>query len=274
MNTTSSLGARRPGSVLVALGALLAIVVGACTTGATPEPSASLPLEGTAWQLASYVGPEGTEVPVPKGVAATANFEGGTVSGNGGCNQYTGPYTIGINALTIGPIASTKMACAGPGGTLENLYFVALGQVASYTIDDVTLLLENADGDAILTFGQAEETALTGTEWLATGVNNGNGGVVSVLTGTELTAVFGEDGTVAGTGGCNEYSGPYTTDGESIDIGPLASTMKLCSEPAGVDDQESQFFAALDAATTYQISGDVLELRDDGGALQVSFTTK
>ncbi len=274
MDTTSLLRAGRRGPGLVALAALLALVVGACTTGATPEPSASLPLEGTAWQLASYVGPEGTEVPVPKGVAATATFEGGTVSGNGGCNQYTGSYTVDGDALTIGPVASTRMACAGPGGTLEDLYFVALGQVASYTIDDVTLLLENADGDAILTFEQAEETALTGTEWVATGVNNGKGGVVSVLTGTELTAVFGEDGTVAGNGGCNEYSGSYTVDGESIDIGPLASTMKLCNEPAGVDDQESQFFAALDAATTYQVSGDVLELRDDSGALQVSFTTK
>lgn len=263
-------GARR----FVAMGALLALVAAACTTGATPEPKANLPLEGTAWQLASYIGPEGTELPVPDGVAATASFEGGTVSGNGGCNRYNGSYTLDGDKLTIGPVASTQMACEGPAGTLESLYFVALGQVASYAIDDVTLLLKNADGDAILTFEQAEETALTGTEWVATGVNNGNEAVVSVLAGTELTALFAEDGSVSGNGGCNQYNGPYTVDGESIDIGPLASTMKLCNEPAGVDDQESQFFAALDAATTYAISGDVLELRDDSGALQVSFTAK
>jgi heat shock protein HslJ len=257
-----------------ASGALLALLVAACTTGATQAPEANLPLEGTTWQLASYVGPEGTEVAVPAGVAATATFQDGSVSGDGGCNRYSGPYTLDGNKLTIGPVASTQMACEGPSGTLESLYFVALGQVASYAIDDVTLLLENADGRAILTLEQARETALAGTEWVATGVNNGNEAVVSVLAGTELTALFAEDGTVAGNGGCNEYTGSYAVEGESIDIGPLASTKKLCNEPAGVDDQEIQFFAALDAATTHTIIGDVLELRDDSGALQVSFATK
>jgi heat shock protein HslJ len=258
----------------VALAALTAVALAACTTGATPAARSGLPLEGTSWQLSSYVGPEGTEVPVPDGVAATARFEGGTVSGTGGCNSYTAAYTLDGEELTIDPVASTMMACEGPAGTLENLYFAALGLVGSYAIDDVTLRLNDTDGKTILTFEQATETALTGTKWIATGVNNGSEAVVSVLAGAELTAVFAEDGTVAGSGGCNAYNGPYATDGSSIDIGPLASTKKLCGEPAGVDDQEAQFLAALDNATTYAITGDTLELRDDSGALQVSFSSR
>ena len=47
--------------------------------------------------------------------------------------------------------------------------------------------------------------------------------------------------------------------------------MKLCISPTGVDEQRAQFLAAMQAATMYTIAGSNLELRDDGGALQVSF---
>jgi len=47
--------------------------------------------------------------------------------------------------------------------------------------------------------------------------------------------------------------------------------MKLCNSPTGVDEQETYFLAAMQAATMYTIAGSKLELRDGGGALQVSF---
>jgi len=95
--------------------------------------------------------------------------------------------------------------------------------------------------------------------------------VSSVVIDTTLTAIFTGAGTVAGSGGCNDYSGPYTSDASTIKIGPLAATMKLCNSPTGVDEQRAQFLAAMQAATMYTIAGSRLELRDDGGALQVSF---
>ena len=76
---------------------------------------------------------------------------------------------------------------------------------------------------------------------------------------------------MAGSGGCNDYSGPYASDATTIKIGPLAATRKLCNTPTGVDEQETQFLTAMQAATKWSIAGSKLELRDDGGALQVSF---
>jgi heat shock protein HslJ len=73
---------------------------------------------------------------------------------------------------------------------------------------------------------------------------------------------------VAGNGGCNQFNGPYAIDGDAIEIGPLVATKMAC--PAL--DQEGAYFAALEAATTWSISADQLELRDAEGALQVSFT--
>ena len=96
-----------------------------------------------------------------------------------------------------------------------------------------------------------------------------SGGVASVAAGTEVTAIFAEDGTVAGSGGCNTFNGTYTVDGAGIAFGPIASTKMACEQPAM--DQETTFFAALAASSTYAISGDELELRDPDGALQVGF---
>jgi heat shock protein HslJ len=66
------------------------------------------------------------------------------------------------------------------------------------------------------------------------------------------------DGTVSGTAGCNTYSGSYTIDGETITIGPLASTLKFCVEPEGVMEQETTYLGLLQSAETFSVRGDTL----------------
>jgi heat shock protein HslJ len=104
-----------------------------------------------------------------------------------------------------------------------------------------------------------------------TGYNDGNQAVVSVIIDTELTADFGMDGNLSGSSGCNSYTATYKTSGESIEIGPAASTRKMCSEPAGVMDQEAQYLKSLETGASYRLDGDKLELRTTDGALAVSF---
>jgi heat shock protein HslJ len=119
-----------------------------------------------------------------------------------------------------------------------------------------------------------ESQDLTGTSWEAIGYNNGKQAVTSVIAGTQMDIQFGKDGTVSGNSGCNTYSGSYTVNGNQIQIGPLASTMMACEDPAGLMDQEQQYLAALQTATTYQIEGNVLQLRTADGALAADFNKK
>jgi len=63
-------------------------------------------------------------------------------------------------------------------------------------------------------------------------------------------------------------------NGNQVTIGPLASTMMFCEDPAGTMDQEAQYLAALQTAATYQIENNVLELRTTDGALAANFTKK
>lgn len=276
---------RRRALGLAAPFATVALVLAACATGggsgttaASPTAVAEVPseapagaptLEGTNWQLTGYAGPQGNTVPVPELVAATAVFEGGTVSGNAGCNSYNGSYTLEGDTITVGGLALTKMACPDVQMALESAFTTMLGNVESWSIRADVLELQTEGGKVGLTFVAAENPALTGTRWVATGINNGKGAVTSVVGGVEVTAVFAEDGNVAGSGGCNGYSASYTVDGSSITIGPTAGTMMACADD--VNTQETAYYAALAAATTFGFRDGNLELRDDGGALQVSY---
>jgi heat shock protein HslJ len=163
----------------------------------------------------------------------------------------------------------TQMACPDVQMALESAFTTVLGNVESWSIRGDVLELQTAGGKVGLTFVAVEDPALTGTRWVATGINNGKGGVTSVVGGVEVTAVFAEDGNVAGSGGCNGYSASYTVDGSSIRIGPTAGTMMACADD--VNTQETAYHAALVAATTFGFRDGNLELRDDGGALQVSY---
>ena len=269
----------------IALTAALALAACSSTAGGSGSPAASSAastaaasaaaatgLEGTLWRLTEYLGPEGNAVPVPEAISASATFADATVSGNAGCNDYTGGYTVDGDKLTIGPLAATKKACGPAESAVETVFLTAMGQVATYSVSGDTLELKTAEAKVGLKFTATPAAGLTKTRWVATGVNNGTGGVTSIVADTTLTAIFAEGGTVAGSGGCNDYNGSYTSDASTIKIGPLATTRKLCNTPTGVDEQETQFLAAMQAATKYTIAGSKLELRDDAGALQVSFS--
>jgi heat shock protein HslJ len=256
---------------LVLVGVLAACGSTSSDSGAATAAADALPLEDTSWGLVSYSDGDGGTVEVPDEVAATARFVDGSVSGSGGCNRFSGPYLLDGDELSIGPVASTMMACGGPQADVEQAYFLALDATASYRTDASSLTLLDEAGQAVLTFDVVEPVSLTGTEWTATGVNTGTDAVSSVVAGASVTATFGEDGTVSGSAGCNTFTGQYSAEDGVIEIGPLASTKKAC-EPAEVMTQEAAFLAAMQNATAYAIDGDALELRDDSGALQVGFT--
>ena len=116
-----------------------------------------------------------------------------------------------------------------------------------------------------------EPTRLAETLWQLTGYNNGKGGFVSVLADAEVTAVFGEDGTLSGSAGCNNYTAGYQVERSDISIGPIAATQKMCAEPEGIMEQEIQYLTALESATTYQIRGEQLELLNAEGTRLASY---
>jgi heat shock protein HslJ len=82
--------------------------------------------------------------------------------------------------------------------------------------------------------------------------------------GVVPTAGFHE-GTVRGSTGCNQYTAPYTVDGDSLDVGTGATTLRACEPPR--DEVERQYVRALGQVTTWARDGDELVLSDAEGEL-------
>ncbi len=228
------------------------------------------PLEGTQWELMTYNNGNNALVSVNPDSRITAFFENGKLNGSAGCNNYSGGYEIEGNNIEIGPLASTMMMCPDPGiMDQEQLYLAALGSAASYKILANRLELLNGEGATAAIYTVAPPVSLESQSWEVVSYNNGKEAVVSLIIGSRITAEF--DGQqINGSGGCNNYFGAYEADGENISIGPLANTEMFCVDPEGVMDQEQQYLAALQSATTYRIDDDRLEMRTADGALAVS----
>lgn len=60
------------------------------------------------------------------------------VSGNSSCNNFSGTVKINGNALSFGPLMSTKMACPGDG---EQVFFKNIERVTSFSAQDSTLTM-------------------------------------------------------------------------------------------------------------------------------------
>ena len=233
------------------------------------ESAESAGIEGATWQLVSVADDSGALVEVPAGVEATATFADGTVSGSSGCNNYSASYTLDGDSLSIMPGPMTMMACPEPQMSVEMQLMAAYGATASFAISDGQLTLLDGTGNPVATFAVLEPASLTGITWVALFYNNGRGAAVSVLADTQITAIFGDDGSLSGSAGCNNYMGGYTTDGSSIAIEPPASTRKAC--PDAIMQQEAEYLLALPTAATFTIQGDKLELRTADGALVASY---
>ncbi len=229
-------------------------------------------LEGTPWQMVALADENGEPVETLPDVEVTALFENGRVSGTDGCNNYSGAYSVDGTDLTVGPeMMGTMMACPGPIMDQAGAYTAALISAARYAIVDNQLRIMNDTGRTVVTYDVRVPTSLTGTTWNAIGYNNGKEAVVSIAIDTEITAVFGEDGTLSGSAGCNNYSAGYEADDVNIKIGPAAVTMMMCAEPEGVMDQETLYLAALSMAEVYSIDGDRLQLRTSEGSLVADY---
>lgn len=243
---------------------LLAVVITACAGAEESEDS----LVGTVWNLTSLNG----ESLVPT-TSITAEFsEDGRVAGSSGCNNYAAAYEVDGSNITFNmtPTATTLMACPDPVMKQERGYLSALDAAATFEVSDDELVLFDASGNSIAIFGAVSQD-LAGSSWEVIGYNNGKGGVVSVIIGTQITAYFAEDGELTGNAGCNEYFGPYETDGEKISMGPFGTSRKACQEPEGIMDQENQYLAALETADTYKIEGNRMNMRTAEGATIANF---
>jgi len=104
--------------------------------------------------------------------------------------------------------------------------------------------------------GRQSLADLAGVEWVLTNFGRDD----PAPNGVKVTLTFAA-GRIAGTSGCNHYSGnvtPGDTPGTLVINMPLASTMMACPSPA--DEIEKRFLETLQSVTQYSFRAGNLAL--------------
>jgi len=125
------------------------------------QPSTS-PIEGIKWLL-EHLRDRGALAPVPTGVVATLDLTAGMASGEAGCSQLFGTYTLSGTALAFADLMRGDKACPEPRMSVQEAYLAALGSVSSWRRAGSTLELVDAPGNVVATFTQASAPSSTTT---------------------------------------------------------------------------------------------------------------
>jgi len=89
-----------------------------------------------------------------------------TISGNTGCNNFNGRFTLKGNKISFGQMASTKMFCKNMD--TEDLFFSTLEKVDSYTIENNELILLNKASEVVMKLKQTKnQTEITSIKYQA-----------------------------------------------------------------------------------------------------------
>ena len=100
-------------------------------------------LADTSWSIVAI---DGETV---SGEAYRLQFDAERLSGQAGCNRFSGPYRLAGDTLTPGPIMSTRMACPGPRIEHERRALGVLGGPVRVSFPDGDTLLLTGNGGAV-----------------------------------------------------------------------------------------------------------------------------
>lgn len=236
----------------------------ACGTGHEDAGSSAVePPTGGPWRVVELA--TGT---LHAGQPIVVTFGEGVLVGTDGCNRFRLGYALEGDALRIEPDgAATLMACPGALEDQARAWRAALD--ATRRVSRAGARVELLDGQgARLAVLERQPLDLAGSSWEVTAYNTGREAVAGVPAGVTLTLTFA-DGRMAGSAGCNRFTGSYTQEGTRLTPGSIATTRRMCAEPDGVMQVEQAFVAALEAVRRVDLEGDIVRLRDGEGALQV-----
>jgi heat shock protein HslJ len=79
------------------------------------------------------------------------------VTGNAGCNQFSGEAKVAGNSLRLGPLISTRRACVDQARMdREQRFLDAVERTRSWRIDQGHLVLLNTEGAELLRLARQE----------------------------------------------------------------------------------------------------------------------
>lgn len=231
------------------------LLVGVVACGDDTQPADTTPElanpAGTTYVLA-----EASGVEIPEASAFQLAFTDTEMSGSGGCNTMSGPYTVENSKLVAPNLAVTQIACAEDLMAFDDTVAAFLSSSPGIVIASDVMTLQSSD--ITMTFREATpvvDSALEGTTWTVTGTVQGD---VTQSLDTEPATMRLQDGTADVFAGCNTGSAPYTIDGTEITFDTLVLTRMACDDVAM--QLEATVTEMLTGTVEYDIEGTKLTI--------------
>ena len=121
----------------------------ACSSSKKVSKSATA-LAQNNWQLYSIGTSQASASEGGKMPSLSFDAQNMKVSGNAGCNNFTGTFKVDKEKLSFGDVASTKMAC--PDMVTEGNFLSALSKTATFSMYQEKLVLKDANGTQLMSF--------------------------------------------------------------------------------------------------------------------------
>lgn len=243
------------------------------------ERISSADLGGTTWTLLEL----DVDQPALAEASVTLSFAGDQLSGSGGCNTYSGSFTLGEDnpfVMTIGPVVSTQMACPEPILNQETAYLAALQNVSQwgYQIGDLALYYGKEDGSlgrllfippaTVEAAAASNLDTLTDSTWQWVSFTDPVQ-QFEVEQPENYTLDFQPDGTLSIKADCNQVVASYSASEEgALSVQPGPATLAAC--PPGSRGEEFVQKLGFGAIYFFQDGHLFIDMMADGGTLELS----
>ncbi len=103
------------------------------------------------WKLTAYNFRQKIAFPIDN-MNVTLNVKESSLGGRSGCNIYGGDYTFEDNAMKVGDLMSTMMACQEPAMQFERIFLDTLKNATEFNVEDDKLTITDPRTANLLRF--------------------------------------------------------------------------------------------------------------------------
>jgi heat shock protein HslJ len=241
----------------------LLLVLTACSEASLSVEGPAAALIDSTWLLVEGEGPEGSVEP-NREARVTLRFEpgGDGFAGVAACNEYGGRATVRGDAVAIGELGHTDMACEPAVMTVEQRYLAALQRADTLTVSDHILELTGRGARLVFERQPDAPTAdLLDTTWRLESLITGDGEDAVLTQAQDPAELVMEDGTLSLVTSCVEVDAEWVEQGAEYRI--TAATYDYADPDADClreDAEQQHILEVFDGAFTAEVDGDVVTL--------------
>lgn len=258
--------------VLISTVLAIAFTIESCNSA---KPIDKAQLDGY-WILKTMNGQEAAKLFEGTLPSMEFNFTDSLITGNAGCNNYNGKFSMNEkNEFSAPQLAMTMMLC--PQANQESEFTKILGEKSVISIESNGMLTFKQDDKVIFQFEKGERPVITSSIETATPELIMGSWTLKTMPGEDIKVLFADNkptaefdtlaSKISGSAGCNSYSTSYKLENGVLTLGPVITTKMACPSLEG----ENKLIKLLETPFEASINDGDLTLSKNGSVVITFF---